>query len=234
MIAIFKKEMSSYFNSIVGYIFIAVLYLFSGIFFWATSLFSDSASLNGVFANLLMITVFLMPILTMRLISEEKRAKTDQALFTAPISSWSIVLGKYFSALAVYTVGIGITLVYGIIIAYYTVPNWIEIIGNFVGLFLMGAALIAVGIFLSSLTESQVVSAISSYAVSLLILLMDGLAGFFTDKTLHEIISYLSFSKHYKSFTLGLINIADIVFFLSVCLLFLFLTTRVLEKKRWN
>lgn len=234
MIAIFKKEMSAYFNSIIGYIFIAVLYLFSGIFFWAISLYSDNASLNGVFANLMMITVFLMPILTMRLISEEKRAKTDQVLFTAPISSWSIVLGKYFSALAVYTISISITLIYGLVIAYYTVPNWIEIVGNFIGLFLVGAGLIAIGIFLSSLTESQVVAAISSYAVSLLIFLMDGIAGFFTDKIFHEVISYLSFSKHHKSFTLGLINVADIVFFLSVCVLFLFLTVRVLEKKRWN
>ncbi|BED92497.1 MAG: ABC transporter permease [Candidatus Paraimprobicoccus trichonymphae] len=236
MTAIFKRELGSYFNSISGYIFIAVIYFFSGMFFFQGTIMQNKADLNMVFEILFFFVIFLIPILTMRLLSEEKRMKTDQALLTAPIGPWSIVLGKYFSALAIYTMGISVTLIYSIIIAFYATPNWVEIIGNFIGLFITGAALIAIGLFLSSLTESQVISAITSYVASFLILITDGIAqGIFAGKDLaYEIVSYLSFYKHYKSFTTGLLNLADIVFFLSVCGLFLFLTTRTLERKKWN
>jgi ABC-2 type transport system permease protein len=218
-----------------GYIFIATIYFFGGIFFWLTSLIGDNASLNGVFSNLLMISVFLTPILTMRLISEEKRAKTDQALFTAPIGSWSIVLGKYFSALMLFVIGTGVTFVYALLVAYYTMPNWIEIIGNFIGLSLMGAALIAVGIFLSSLTESQVVAAVLSYGAAMSIFLIQFLVNYFRENQfLYEVFSYLSFVNHYRNFTMGILNLADTVFFVSVCIFFLFLTARVLEKKKWR
>lgn len=234
MIAILKREFSSYFTSITGYIFISVMCLFGGIFLWATSLYPNNADLNGVFGNMLMIVVFLTPIITMKLISDEFRQKTDQALFTAPIRTSSIALGKYLSALLIYTIGISVILVYALTFSAFVNIDWITVTGNFIGLFIMGASLISIGMFLSSITESQVVAAISSYAVSVVIMLMDGIAGFFHDTFISKILSYLSFSRHYKSFTLGIVNIEDIIFFISITLLFIFLTTMMLEKKRWN
>ena len=201
MFAILKREISAYFNSIIGYIFIAVIYFFSGLFFWVTSLYAKNADLSGVFSNLTMIIELIIPILTMRIISEDYKLKTDQALLTAPIRTFSIVLGKYFSAGIVYLIGILVTLVYAGLISFFATPDWVVVLGNFIGLFMMGMALISIGMFISSLTESQIVAAVATYAISVFIILMDGISNFFRDSFLYEIFSYLSFSKHYKSFT---------------------------------
>ena len=152
MKAIFKREFYSYFTSIIGYVFLAVLYLFGGVFFWTTCLYVGNADVSGVYANMLMIVLLLIPILTMRLLSEEFKQKTDQALFTAPIRTWSIAMGKYLSALAMYLIGILIIPVYSVIVSFYVMPDWAVVLGNFVGLFLIGAALIAIGLFISSIT----------------------------------------------------------------------------------
>lgn len=234
MFAILKRELSAYFNSIIGYIFIAVIYFFGGLFFWVTSVYSGNADLSGVFSNIMMIVEFIIPILTMRIISEDFKLKTDQALLTAPISTASIALGKYFSAVIVYLIGISITLVYGAIVSFFTIPDWVVIIGSFTGILVMGMALIAIGMFISSLTESQIVAAIISYAVSIFIILMDGLLNFFKSSVLYMPLSYLSFSKHYKSFTLGIVNLADVTFFLTICAFFVFLTAHMIEKRKWN
>lgn len=234
MKAIFKREFYSYFTSIIGYVFLAVLYLFGGVFFWTTCLYVGNADVSGVYANMLMIVLLLIPILTMRLLSEEFKQKTDQALFTAPIRTWSIAMGKYLSALAMYLIGILIIPVYSVIVSFYVMPDWAVVLGNFVGLFLIGAALIAIGLFISSITESQIVAAVVSYAVSIFILLIDGIATLFSNSVVYNILNYISFSQHFRNFTLGIFNVTDVVFFLSISVLFIFLTSRMLEKKRWN
>ncbi len=234
MFAIFKREISAYFNSIIGYIFIAVIYFFGGLFFWATSLFPQNAELSGVFDNMTMIVQFIIPILTMRIISEDLKLKTDQALLTAPISTASIALGKYFSTVFVYLMGICVTLFYAATISFFTVPDWVVIIGNFVGLLLLGMALISIGMFISSLTDSQIVAAVATYAISLFIVLMDGISGFFNKSFVSKIFSYLSFSGHYKNFTLGILDWSDMTFFISICVIFVCLTAYVLEKRKWS
>lgn len=234
MLAIFKREVSSYFNSMVGYIFLAVIYFFSGLFFTATSLLTNNADLNGVFSNMFVIVVFIMPILTMRMLSEDFKQKTDQVLFTAPVRMISVALGKYFSAVLIYLIGISITLVYGITIAFFTVPDWTVIIGNYIGLALVGMTIISIGMFISSLTESQIISAVFSYAVSLFVILIDGIAGIFNGSFIYDILSYISFSSHYKNFTLGIFDFSDVTFFVSICILFICLTSYVLEKRKWN
>lgn len=202
--AIFKREICSYFNSIIGYIFIAVVYFFGGLFFWALSLYPNNADISGVYSNMFMIVVFLIPLLTMRILSEEYRQKTDQVLLTAPVRSISIALEKYFAAAIVYLISIFITLIYSIIISFFTIPDWVVILGNFSGIALLGMSLISIGMFLSSLTDSQIVAAIATYVISLLIILIDGIAGFFNGTWVYDVLSYLSFSGHYKSFTMGI------------------------------
>lgn len=157
MSAVMKRELNSYFSSAIGYIFIAVFYVFAGFYFFATCLLSGYSTLSYVFSNMFAIAVFLVPVLTMRLWSEEKKQKTDQALFTAPVKLLPIVLGKYFAALIIYAISLAIFLVFGLVISCFVTPEWSVIIGNLIGLFLLGAALIAIGMFLSSLTENQVI-----------------------------------------------------------------------------
>lgn len=234
MTALIKKELSTYFHSLIGYIYLTIFLGFAGLYFFSTVLASNTNSLNYVYSSLLLIVIFLMPILTMRLFSEEKRLKTDQALLTAPISSFSIVMGKYVAALILYIISISITLIFGIVISFFTMPEWAVIIGNFVGLFLVGAAFISIGMFISSITENQVISAIVSIATAVLIIMLDSIASLVKIDFLSKIIKFISFTSHHSAFTMGIFSIEDLIFFLSVCTLFVFFTIRTLEKRRWS
>ena len=234
MSAVMKRELNYYFSSAIGYIFIAVFYVFAGFYFFATCLLSGYSTLSYVFSNMFAIAVFLVPVLTMRLWSEEKKQKTDQALFTAPVKLLPIVLGKYFAALIIYAISLAIFLVFGLVISCFVTPEWSVIIGNLIGLFLLGAALIAIGMFLSSLTENQVIAAVSGFAVGLVIMMLDSIGSLFSNTFLVSIFTNLSFNAHYTNFTTGLLNFVDVIFFLSVISVFVFLTVRVFEKKRWS
>lgn len=233
MVAIMKRELSAYFSSAIGYIFLAVYYFFSGLFFQAT-LASNTGSMTMIFANMFTIILFLTPILTMRLWSEEKKQKTDQALFTAPVKLLPVTLGKYFAALFVFVISLAINLVYAMVISFFTTPEWSVILGNMVGLFLLGAALIAIGMFISALTENQVIAAVGGFGVAFLVMLMDALPSIIPGDFFLELITNLSFNNHYNDFSYGILNLTDVVFFLSVIVLFVFLTVRVFEKKRWS
>lgn len=233
MIAIIKREICAYFSSAIGYVVMTIFFIFGGFYFYATSLAANSANLSYTFNNLFIITIFLVPILTMRLFSEEKKQKTDQALFTAPISLFSITISKFLSAVLMFLICMSITIFYAIAISFFTVPNWGIIFGNFLGLFLLSSALISIGLLLSSITENQIVAAISGFGVGIFILLLENIAKLIPIEFISNIFSKLSFMSHYNNFTLGVINIVDIVFFISVCLVFNFFTIRVFEKKRW-
>ena len=164
MTAIYKREMASYLTSPVGYVFLAVFFAISGYYFFATSLVSNTTDMSYVFSNLFSIAIFLVPILTMRLFSEERKQKTEQLLFTAPVRFTGVVMGKFLASLTMYLLGMSVTLLYLIVVCFFRVPDLAVFFGNFFGLFLLGAALCAIGIFISSLTESQVIAAIGSLA----------------------------------------------------------------------
>ena len=212
----------------------AAFYIFGGFYFYMSVLMSNTTDLSYTFSSLFVIMIFVIPILTMRLFSEEKKQKTDQVLLTAPVSLTSIVLGKYFAALIMYLFCILITLVYAVIISFFNTPDWITVLGNFLGIFLLGAALIAIGMFLSSITENQIVAAIGGIVVGVLMLFMDSIAQAISVDFISNILKKISFMSYYNNFTLGVLNLKDIVFFLSVCVLFIFFTIRVFEKKRWS
>ena len=131
MAAIIKREISAYFLSAIGYIVLAAFYIFGGFYFYMSVLMSNTTDLSYTFSSLFVIMIFVIPILTMRLFSEEKKQKTDQVLLTAPVSLTSIVLGKYFAALIMYLFCILITLVYAVIISFFNTPDWITVLGNF-------------------------------------------------------------------------------------------------------
>ena len=155
---------------------LAIFFLLSGFSFCKYSLNLNNSSLTYVYRILFMITCFIIPILTMRLISEDKKQKTYQILLTSPVKLSSIVLGKFISALAVFFIAISMTLVYALVISFFTMPDWPVVIGSFIGILMLGSALISIGMFLSSLTEHQIIAAISTLGVSLFILFTDSVA----------------------------------------------------------
>jgi len=232
MTAIYKREMRSYLTSPVGYVFLAVFYAISGYYFFATSLVGNTTDISYVFSNLFSIVIFLVPMLTMRLFSEERRQKTEQALFTAPVRFTGIVMGKFLACLTMYLMGMGITLVYFLVLCAFRIPDAAVFFGNFLGLGLLGAALCAIGIFISSLTESQVIAAVGSLAIGLLLLFSNSFTPVVSNQLVSKLILNLSFYEHYLDFTRGLLNLADLTFFVSITGLFLFLTVRHLERRR--
>lgn len=232
MTAIYKREMRSYLTSPVGYVFLAVFFAISGYYFFATSLVSNVTDMSYIFSNLFSMVIFLVPMLTMRLFSEERRQKTEQALFTAPVRFTSIVLGKFSACLTMYLLGMGITVVYFLVLCAFQVPDVAVFCGNFLGLLLLGAALCAIGIFISSLTENQVIAVIGSLAVGLLLLFSNSFSPVVSNEFITAVIKEVSFYEHYIDFTRGLLNLSDLTFFISMTGLFLFLTVRHLECRR--
>lgn len=236
MSAVFKREFKAFFTSPVGYFVLAVLFGFAGFYFFANNMYMRSADLTGVFGGLFTIVLLLvLPVLTMRLFSDEKRQRTDQALLTAPVSLTGIALGKFFAALLMFAIGISITIVFAIIIAFQVTPDWLVIIGNYVGLLLLGGMIIAIGMFISSLTESQFIAALGTFAISFALLMVDSLSSvFYSVSWIGTVVEFISVSARYNEFTSGVINYDNIVFFISMIGLFVFLTVRVLDRKRWS
>ena len=232
--AIIKRELYSYFCSPVAYVVMAIFLFFSGLFFSMVCLMGDTSNLTYVFNNMFLVIVLLTPMMCMRLLSDEKRLRTDQALLTSPVSILGIVMGKFFSACILFLVCLAIYVIFGFVLSFFVTPQWSVILCNFLGLFILGCALIAIDLFLSSLTESQMIAAISGFAVGLLVYLLDNIASAIPVEFLEKAVKSMSFLSHYQNFTVGLLSIADLVFFLSVIALFIFLTVRVIEKKRWS
>ena len=232
MIAILKREIYAYFRTPLGYIFISVMYLFTGYYFFTYNIFSNTTDTTGLFTMLFSVVLFLIPVLTMRLLSEERRSKTDQTILTSPVSRLVIVIGKYIAALFIYILAISGTLIMAMILNHYSIPDWSVIFGNFLGLLLLGSTLIAVCLFISSLTENQIIAAVGGFTVSLFLILMDAMVYVITSNVLKVIFRQMSFNNRYQGFTIGIVNLADITFFISITAFFLCLTVLVLERHR--
>ena len=149
MSAVFRREFKTYFTSPIGYFVLAMMFCFAGYFFYVANMALKSIDLTTVYSNLFSIVMLLvLPILTMRLMSDDKRQKTDQALLTAPVSLTGIVMGKFLAALLIFAIGISITVVFAIVIAFQVTPDWMVIIGNFLGLLLLGGMVISIGLLI--------------------------------------------------------------------------------------
>lgn len=233
MIAVFKREFGAYFKSPVGWVFLAVYFIFSGYFFWYM-LSYNSTDTSFIFDRMFVFSMFFVPVLTMRLMSDEKKLKTDQLLFTSPVSVFGVIMGKFLAAAAVYGMAVCVNVVYMLVMSIYSTPNWTAFLGNFLGALLLGAAFTAVGVFVSSLTESQLISAACTFAVLLLMYLLDSFKGTNTESVLYKMINGVSLNSHYESFTRGLVDYADVVFFISLAAVFIFFTVRLIERKRWS
>lgn len=232
MEAVFKREFRSFFTSPIGYVVYAMLFFFAGYYFYQANMLAGIADLAYVFSGLFTVVLFVLPLLSMRLFSDEKRQKTDQALFTASTGLTGIVVGKFLAALLVYAIGISITLVFAVILALKVTPDWLVIIGNYVGLLMLGALIIAIGTFISSLTESQLIAALGTYAIVLFLWMIDSFST--SSDIIAAVVGFLSLQTRYTNFTNGLIGYNDVLFFVALQALFLFLTVRVLDRRRWS
>ena len=234
MLAVIKREIAAYFRSPIGYIFLAVFYVLSGFAFYTNCLYYRTNNLTPVFESLFNTQLFLIPMLTMRLMSEERKNKTDQALLTAPISLTSMVIGKFLSATLIMLFAQIIVLVYAVVLSFHSTIYWAVYIGSFAAIFLLGMSIVAMGMFISSLTENQVISAIGCFGVSFFLLMLDVLRNVFTNPAAETAIAILSFYDRYQSFSRGIFSYASILFFISVSVVFVFLTIGVFEKRRWS
>lgn len=174
--AILKKELRTYFNTMTGYVFLGFFLLITGFYFSISCVFSGSSSFIDVLSSTLIPLLVLIPVLTMRLFSEEARQKTDQLLFTSPVSISQIVFGKFFAAAALFFCGIGITSLYAIILAQFGEVSFAETLTGIVGYFLMGCCFISVGLFISVLTDNQIISAVGTFAAMFFIFMLDSIA----------------------------------------------------------
>ncbi|GHV37902.1 ABC transporter permease [Spirochaetia bacterium] len=234
MAAIIRRELAAYFTSPIGYVYLGVFYLLSGYFFFGGVLMSQSSVMTPVFQALITLVMFLSPVLTMRLMSEDRRHRTDQALLTAPISLGAIAAGKFLAAAVVYTAGISVTLVYALVISFFGSVNWAMVWGSYIGILLLGFSFIAMGQFISALTENQAIAAIGAFVAVLACFLLDALPSIIPYPWLAAAIRGISLIRRYTPITNGILGISNLFFFVSVCGIFLFLTTRALEKRRWS
>lgn len=287
MLAVMQKELKSYFTSAIGYLFIGIFLLISGIFFSSYNLMQESGDYISTLSSITFIFWFIVPILTMRIMSEEMKNRTDQLLLTSPIDINSIVVGKFFAAVLVFLIGMVITFIYPLILKTHGTVSMSEIICAYIGFFFLGCSLIAIGVFISSLTENQIISAIATFGAMILLYILDSiqqsvpstvksgiiftvilitliclliyyymknvfvsllceLAGIIAVATLYfsyksafsgfisKFLGWFSLNERFQAFSAGILNINSIVYYISFVFVFLFLTVRVLEKRRWN
>ena len=232
MSAVFKREFKAYFTTPIGFIVIAAFYFFLGLYF--SMIYSyGSPDIATVIVAMSTVIVFTMPVLTMRLMSEDRRQKVDQALLTAPVSLTSIVLGKFFAALAVFAIGFAPTVIFEIIVASYVSVNIMSYIYALFGMLLLGSALISIGMFISSLTESPVISAILTLVINILVLYMSNFASMIKVSWIATVVEKAAFISAFENFGENILYVADILYFVSISVAFLFLCVRSLDKRRW-
>lgn len=234
IIAIMKKELQSFFYSPIAYIVFASFLLIVGYLFWVVLVTSKIATLEPLLYNASFILLLASPVLTMRLLSEERKSKTMELLLTSPISSFEIVLGKYFAGMLLYLSLIFLTLQYPLILSSYSTDLDLgPIFSGYLGLLMLSSAFVSLGLFTSSLSENQIISAILSFG-GLILFWIFGWAKHAFDNWFGQMLGSLSIFDRYSDFLKGIVDTGNLIFFIIFTLIWLVLTTRVLESERWR
>lgn len=287
MLAIYKKEMRTYFTSIVGYLFLGFFLALIGLYFYGQNLYSGYANFGYALYSVMMFFILLVPMVTMRIMAEEKKQKTDQLLFTSPVSVTKIILGKYFAILSMFGIVMLITCLYPLILSKYGTVNFKMSYACILAFFLMGAAYMAIGMFISSVTESQAFAAIMTFVVIILSVFATAIAellpttsraawllfsllllgvAWLTYVLMHNmtvsvvfgaaaelalfvlyrvkpealegsivnVFGWFSISDRFTNFVYGEFDVAAVVYYISYCVLFVFLTIQAVKKRRWS
>jgi ABC-2 type transport system permease protein len=250
--AVFRKEVANFFVSPIAYVLIAIFLLISGFIFRDTlaymSLISVQAANNPAIAErinpteavvqpvlqtMAIILLFVMPLITMRLFSEEKKSGTIELLLTYPITDMAVLGGKFLAALFVLAVMLGMTLMYPVLLLSVGVPELGTTLSGYLGLFLMGMSFLALGTFVSCLTENQIIASAITFAVAILVWIVRATASI-SGETLGAVLRQMSILEHLEPFIKGVVSLSDLSFFLLFTLFFLFLTLRSVEAYRWR
>lgn len=224
MRTIYEKELLQYFHSVIGYVFLAIFVLICGYFFLVSNLLTRSGDISDYFQKIVQIMIFLMPVLTMRSFSEEKRQRTDVLLYTKAARIRDIVLGKYLAAMTVFAAGLAVTTAFPLILAFCGSPQPLLTAGCFLGLLLLMGTFIAIGIFVSSLTENQIVAAVGTYLIIFIMWYSYGFGASVQNQSLLTLLNRISLMNLYYELVMGVLNPGSIVTMISVTAVFLFLT----------
>ena len=252
---VFKRELKSYFNSYIAYVVITMFLIITGYFFYnllaSFSVMSFQAQTNPMlarqynllninetvvrplFGNVSIIMLLMTPLLSMRLVAEERKTGTMELLLTYPVKDIEVVLGKFLACFTVFLAMILATVTYPVLLVLLGQPEVIPIITGYIGLILLGAAFISLGIFTSSLTENQIIAASVAFGILFVFWLMS-YSILFVSPGLGRIISYIAITEHLESLAKGVVDTEDIIYYLNFSFLFLFLTLRSIESKRWR
>ncbi len=229
-----KRELKSYFDSLLAYILIIVLLIIAGLFTWfvgrGTIFLNKEATLLPFFSILNIILFFISPALTMKLLADEKNTGTLELILTKPVSDFQLILGKYFAAFILILTALGLTLIYYITVASVGPIDHGATIMGYLGAILMSASYISIGLFASSLTNNQIISFLLALFIGLFLVLFNFLAQYLPG-FLKDLFSYLSLTSHYESLTRGVIDTKDLIYFLSIIFLGLFGAEMVISKR---
>jgi len=247
ILAIARKELSAYFASPIAYVVIGFFALMFGFFFYSLLLYFDRQSLQAagqavnvneqflrpVFLNATVIFLFVLPLVTMRTYSEEKRSGTIELLLTAPLTDLQIILGKFLGAMGLYTAMLAITLVHVGLLFVFGNPEWRPVATTYLGLLLMGGCFVSIGLLISSLTKNQIVAGMITFGVFLMLWVINWIASFMGPTT-QQVLNYLSITDHLDDFTKGIIDTKHLVYYVSFITFGLFLTARSVDTERWR
>lgn len=250
--SITKKELVSYFTSPIAYIVIAIFILLSGFFFYSLVWWFNTQAMQmaqnpyyfqqvninqmvfaPLFHNLSIILLLMLPVVSMRLFSEEKKMGTEELLFTSPVSVIQIILGKYLASLVVLLAMLVLSAIPTIFTFIHGNPEPVPYLLGYLGLFLLGAAFLALGLFWSALTENQIVSAVLTFGTLLLFWVLSW-AAYSARGLWQDVLNYLSFFEHFDGMTKGILDTSDLVYYLSFAFFGLFLTHSVIQFRRWR
>ncbi len=233
MLAIYKREMRSYFTSVIGYVFLVLFLSVGGAIFCMTTLYAMSADVTGFYLYMMIFSGLILPILTMKSFSEERKIRTEALLLTAPVSLWSLVLGKFFAALTVFFGAMVLNSFYFVFLTPYALVKLAILLGNLLAVLLVGTVFISIGLFVSSLTENQLAAAIGTIAIILFFLAI-GLVNSVlpSGHFLRYVFGCISIFTRFQSYTNGYFDFASLLYYVSVSAVFIYLTVRVYDRRR--
>jgi ABC-2 type transport system permease protein len=250
VMAIAQRELNAYFASPIAYVLIGFFALLFGWFFYVPLAYFEQQSMQmgmnptqalninqmligPTLMNTTVIMLFLFPLITMRTYSEEKRSGTIELLLTSPITDVQIILGKFLGAMLLYAAMLAVTLIHIGILFIYGEPEWKPIVTGYLGLLLMGGSFLSLGLFISSLTKNQIVAGIATFAVFLMLWVINWI-GTFVGPTMQTVLAYLSLTDHFDDFSKGIVDTKHVIYYLSFMAFGLFLTAKSVDSERWR
>ena len=251
LLAIYKRDLKGYFFSPIAYVVIGLFLLVNGIFFYVllSSFLEYSYAvmiqrqgypinvnllmIRPFFQNMSVIVLFVIPMITMRSFSEDKKSGTMELLLTSPVTNWQLILGKFLASFTLYFVMVMVTFLFMVFLLIWGNPSLVPILISYLGILLMGLVLVALGNFISSLTENQIVAAVGTFGATMFLWVI-GFAGDFAGKVFGEIFKYLSIVNHFDDFSKGVFDTNHLVYYLSLTFLMLFFTYQSIESSKWR